>query len=85
MASKYKATGALPQITVLDNDGSVLAGRAAADFRAVGGAAGGNPFDAEKINEFLAGFKPAYPNAEELFTSAITSKPAEGPPCERAL
>jgi len=73
VASKYRGTGGRPTppyFTVLDAQGKVLASQAALTFKATG--EGAAAYDGKKLNEFLTKYKPAYVNAEPLFTEALS-------------
>jgi hypothetical protein len=72
VASRHKADvrpASLPFLTVLDAQGTVIGSQPASAFKAGAGPAA--TFDDKKVNEYLLKFKPAYVDAEPLFTAAL--------------
>ena len=69
LAAKYDVKGPVPQLTVLDARGTLLANQPVAPFKA----AGDDPaaFDAKKLTEFLKKHQASYLAAEPLFTRAL--------------
>ena len=77
LAAKYKVPkGRLPHLTVLDAKGALLASEPAAPFKAAGD--GAAAWDGTKLNGLLTKFKPAYVNADPVFTAALDQAKKEG-------